>query len=217
MHLCIQAVRHVRFDCRQGSWAVLQCHCKTFVSRGYLQCSQAECREPSVCLFQGEIGDRSCLLGTLLVMRSQETLPSSSGFLFSSFLPARSSLLFVSLLSVFLLFFTVALFSTHFTSLYLLHITFTPILLLRLSDLILNFHFLSLPSSTHCLVYSLSSSNPYSPFPSRCFTLGHLWCLCVCVRARVNACSHASICVLAVLKPSPTSLPRSLELLPAKH
>lgn len=78
MHLCIQAVRRVGSDCRQRSWVVLQCRCKTFVSRGYLQCSQAECREPSVCLFQGEIGDRSCLLGMLLVMRSQEMLPSSS-------------------------------------------------------------------------------------------------------------------------------------------
>lgn len=98
MHLCIQAVRHVGFDCRQGSWAVLQRRCKTFVSQGYLQCSQAECRELSVCLFQGEIGDRSCLLGMLLVMRSQEMLPSSSVFLFSSFLSAQSSLLCVSLL-----------------------------------------------------------------------------------------------------------------------
>ena len=106
MHLCIQAVRHVGFDCAQGSWAVLQCRCKTFVSRGYLQCSQAECGEPSVCLFQGEIGDRSCLLGMLLVMRSQETLPSSSVFLFSSFLSVQSRLLFVSLLPLLLPFFS---------------------------------------------------------------------------------------------------------------
>lgn len=110
MHLCIQAVRHVGFDCRQGSWAVLQCRCKTFVSRGYLQCSQAECRELSVCLFQGEIGDRSCLLGTLLVMRSQEMLPCSSVFLFSSlFFSLSCQSCFASLLSLFFLFLTVVL------------------------------------------------------------------------------------------------------------
>lgn len=82
-------------------------------------------REPSVCLFQGEIGDRSCLLGMLLVMRSQETLPSSSVFLFSSVLSAQSS--FVSLLSPFLLFFAVVLLcSTLFTFLDFLPITFKP-------------------------------------------------------------------------------------------
>lgn len=128
MHLCIQAVRYVGFDCRQGSWAVLQCRCKTFVSRGYLQCSQAECREPSVCLFQGEIGDRSCLLGMLLVMRSQETLPSSSVFLFSSFLSAQSSLLFVSLLSLSSSSLSSCCALHIFTSIYLLHITFKPVL-----------------------------------------------------------------------------------------
>lgn len=90
MHLCIQAVRLVGFDCRQGSWAMLQCRCKTFVSQGYLQCSQAECRELGVCLFQREIGDWSCLLGMLLVMRSQEMLPSSSVFL-SSILSSQLS------------------------------------------------------------------------------------------------------------------------------
>lgn len=53
MHLCIPAVRRVGFDCAQGSQAVLQRRCKTFVSRGDLQCSQAECRARGVCLFQG--------------------------------------------------------------------------------------------------------------------------------------------------------------------
>lgn len=59
---------------------MLQCRCKTFVSQSCLRCSQAECRELGVCLFQREIGDWSCLLGMLLVMRSLEMPPSSSAF-----------------------------------------------------------------------------------------------------------------------------------------
>lgn len=58
---------------------MLQCRCKTFVSWGDVLRSRVQCGESRVCLFQGEIGDRPCLLGMLLVMRSQElTHPSGS-------------------------------------------------------------------------------------------------------------------------------------------
>lgn len=71
MHLWLQAVRHVGSDCRQGFWTVLQSPCKTFISRGYLQCSRAEWWEQRVWLIQREIGDWWRLQGMLLVMRSQ--------------------------------------------------------------------------------------------------------------------------------------------------
>lgn len=201
MHLCVQAVRHVGFDCTQGSWVVLQRRCKSFVSRGYQQCSQAAWGELSVCLFQGEIGDRSCLLGMLLVMRSQETLPSSFVFLFSS-------LVFVSL---FLLFLTVVLlFFTQSTSLYLLDVSHLLLVSLYPKFYLNSFSHLLL---LHFVVFSSLFILIISAL------LLHLCCLPVCVRACacVNARSLSSICALAVLNPSPASLPRSSALLPAKH
>lgn len=81
MHLCIQAVRHVGSDCRHGCLAVLQSRCKTFISPDYLQSSVMRAES----LFQREIGDRSRLLGMLLVMRSLEILPFRPLFISSSF------------------------------------------------------------------------------------------------------------------------------------
>lgn len=81
MHTSCQSCR---FWLQTGRWALLQCCCNTFVSRGYLQCSQVGWGEQSACLFQGEIGDWCCLVGMLLVMWSLEMLPCSSALLFFS-------------------------------------------------------------------------------------------------------------------------------------
>lgn len=74
-------------------------------------------------------------------------------------------------------------------------------------NLLATLFFLLLLLYIHCfLVFSLYSSNSYSPLSSTCGPL--------CVHA---GCLHISIRALAVLKPSPSSLPMSSWLLPAKH
>lgn len=151
---------------------MLQCRCKTFVSWGDVLHSRAQCGESRVCLFQGEIGNRPCLLGMLLVMRSQESrLRFSSTY-------SQSSLLFVSRLSLVFLFFTlVMLYPAQFT-------LFMSPLYQPSSD-----SFFSSHTIRCCLVFT------YFPFTSRSRPFGHLWCLPVCVRARacISACLHTSI------------------------
>lgn len=168
---------------------MLQCRCKTFVSRGYLQYSQAEFGELSVCLFQGEIGDRSCLLGMLLMMRSQETLPSSSVFLSSSFCrlsPPYSLYPYFTLSSSALLLSCCAL-------QVLLSFTFFISFSNQSSPacLTLTKNFLKLFSALSFLLLSLNSSG-------RCYTFCHYWCLllCVCVSScmcKMGAHTRASV------------------------
>lgn len=141
--------------------------------------SRAQCGESRVCLFQGEIGDRPCLLGMLLVMRSQEMCPSGSVSL-----PLTLSLpysLYPYFPFLFLFFTLVMLYSAQFT-------LFLSPLNQPSSD-----SFFSSPPTIHCcLVFS------YCPFTSRSCPFGHLWCLPVCVRACacISACLHTSISAL---------------------
>lgn len=151
-----------RFWLQTGRWAVLQCRCKTFVSRGYLQCSQVGWGEQSACLFQGEIGDWCCLVGMLLVMWSLEMLPCSSALLFSSSfcqivppLHTLKPLFFFSNSSEIIVLFLFTVF-----------------------DL-----FLALCTLLFCIAQFFS----FILFSNSCFALSRLWCLSVRVCSFVHA------------------------------
>lgn len=186
MHTSCQSCR---FWLQTGRWALLQCCCNTFVSRGYLQCSQVGWGEQSACLFQGEIGDWCCLVGMLLVMWSLEMLPCSSALLFfSSFCQIGPPLYTLKPLFLFSFFSSSSeIIQSFFFSLFLT--CFLP--------------------SPHCFVL-LNSSHSFCFQQLLCFESSLVsFGASVLIRACINGHSHASICVLAVCKPSPTSLPRS--------
>lgn len=135
-------------------------------------------------------------------MRSPGTLPSSS---FSS-PPCLSSQSFCLYFSFLPLYYCCP------TLLY----TFCFLLPLQLQPVFHRFTFI-LSSALKCVRLDLLFLNTlccaFFIFLGSCFTLGHL---CVCVWC-VNASSQARNRCAYVLKPSLTSPPRSLELLPAKR